>query len=228
MTGRDLYMTALYGPAGRQADALGDLTPTEEAAVRKAADAQFRAEVPGAAAALLAAAKKAADAAAAKKRAAAAALAAKKAAAGNAIAAAATPVGGPSLLSKIADNKLLVAGALGATMLGIALFARGSSEPAPRRRAKNPAGTGAKFYREFHWGRKPTSAKRVNVPAPKTLVELGRVESITYSSLKGTEPITDYVHEFERPRPKLACDPKTKRLHFLGGGYTVEDRGIVG
>ncbi len=85
-------------------------------------------------------------------------------------------------------------------------------------------------YEGFHWGHRPRRRVRVPVsPAPSTLVKLGRLEAITYSAKKGGE-FAHWEHAFGEEggrKPTLAMDPKTKRLHIVGGAYTVEDRGIV-
>jgi hypothetical protein len=89
----------------------------------------------------------------------------------------------------------------------------------------------ADAYTAFHWGRKPDRVRRVNVPpTPRQLVELGELASVTYATRKGSED-ADYMHDFGRSgrgRPRLAYDPRSRRLHIIGGAYTVEDRGIVG
>jgi hypothetical protein len=129
---------------------------------------------------------------------------------------------------------LIMLGAAAAIGAGVFFFGRKRrtvSNPRRRPRHSNPATAASeKFYRDFHWGRDPSSIKRVRVPRrPDQLVKLGTLESVTYSATKGQRgSLTDYVHDFEGSRPTLAADPRTKRLHIVGGGYKIEDRGIVG
>lgn len=63
---------------------------------------------------------------------------------------------------------------------------------------------------------------------PKTLVKLGRLRGVIYSSDKGQKgcPQT-FIHFMETP-PLLACDPKGTQLFILGGRYRVTSRGIEG
>jgi hypothetical protein len=88
----------------------------------------------------------------------------------------------------------------------------------------------AELYKGFHWGRPARRRRRVAVsPRPRTLVELGRLEAITYSTKKG-KTRAHWEHAFGEEggkRPRLAMDARNRRLHVVGGDYTVEDRGIV-
>jgi hypothetical protein len=105
-----------------------------------------------------------------------------------------------------------------------------------RRRSSIPnspeAQKAAREWQAFHWGREPKSARRMRVPdAPETLVKLGDLESVVYKTRKGSEPVTHYHHEFAEGggrKPTLAMDPRTRRLHVVGGTYSVGWRGIVG
>lgn len=119
------------------------------------------------------------------------------------------------------------AGFAGASMFDQARPGRRRRNPRKNLLSRNPF----RAYKEFHWGRDPDGARSVAVPSsPKELVELGTLENVTYSTIKGDED-ADYVHDFGtrgRGKPTLAYDPKTKSLHVVGGTYTVEDRGIVG
>jgi hypothetical protein len=94
----------------------------------------------------------------------------------------------------------------------------------------NPANA-EQAYTGFHWGRQPSRNVRVGVsPLPDKLVQLGRLEAVTYSTKKGGEGLQHYEHAFGetgKRKPNLAMDARTKRLHIVGGGYSVEDRGIV-
>lgn len=133
-----------------------------------------------------------------------------------------TPAPAPAPASGRWGTVALVGAGVGVLALGALLFRR-------RRRESNPS-RAARDYQGFHWGRKPDRIDRVRVaPRPRRLVELGTLEQITYSTVKGRKgKLTDYVHDFGRRKPVLAMDPKNKRLHIVGGAYRVEDRGIVG
>lgn len=86
-------------------------------------------------------------------------------------------------------------------------------------------------YEGFHWGRAPKRELLVKTsPRPRELVQLGRLEAVTYSTTKGDEGLQHYEHAFGEEggkRPHLALDPENDRLHIVGGDYKVEDRGIV-
>lgn len=86
-------------------------------------------------------------------------------------------------------------------------------------------------YEGFHWGRPPKKTVRVRLPkTPRQLVELGKLEAVTYSTKKGKEGLQHYEHAFGEEggaKPVLAMDAETERLHVVGGAYKVEDRGIV-
>lgn len=95
--------------------------------------------------------------------------------------------------------------------------------PSPEQEARD-------FYTGFHWGRPPRRRRRVRVaPRPQALTQLGRLEAVTYSTTKGRQR-AHWEHEFGDEggsKPVLAVDPRSKRLHIVGGGYRVENRGIV-
>lgn len=86
-------------------------------------------------------------------------------------------------------------------------------------------------YEGFHWGRKARRQLKVHLsPRPRQLVELGKLEAVTYSTKKGREGLQHWEHAFGEEggtKPRLAMDPDTDRLHIVGGGYRVEDKGIV-
>jgi hypothetical protein len=85
------------------------------------------------------------------------------------------------------------------------------------------------FRREFHWGIPARRVTRRKVsPAPKVLTELGEVVAVTYRTHKRGESAQLFEHEFEGRRPRLGMDIRNKRLHFLGGDYTVTKEGITG
>lgn len=85
------------------------------------------------------------------------------------------------------------------------------------------------FRREFHWG---IPAKRIRVrkvsPAPKVLTELGELVSVTYRTHKRGERAQFFEHEFEGKKPRLGMDIRNRRLHVVGGSYTVTKDGITG
>ncbi len=86
-------------------------------------------------------------------------------------------------------------------------------------------------YEGFHWGRPARRLVRVRPSAtPSELVQLGRLEAVTYSTKKGAEPAAHYEHAFGEEggrKPVLAMDSRNRRLHIVGGSYRVENRGIV-
>jgi hypothetical protein len=87
-------------------------------------------------------------------------------------------------------------------------------------------------YKEAHWGKKPKGAKTLDAPDPKQgpLAALGELVEVTYGTIKtGDTSTTNYTHTFtlKEGRPTLAYNRKG-RLLILGGGYTMEKRGIVG
>jgi hypothetical protein len=88
----------------------------------------------------------------------------------------------------------------------------------------------AELYTGFHWGDKPRRRVRVRVsPKPRELVQLGRLEAVTYSTRKAGEK-AHWEHAFGEEggrKPALAMDARSKRLHIVGGSYKVQDRGIV-
>jgi len=89
------------------------------------------------------------------------------------------------------------------------------------------------MFRGFHWGRSSRRTLRARPsPRPRSLVKLGQLEAVTYSTRKGhgARAFAHWEHEFGEEggrKPTLAVDPSNKRLHIVGGDYQVEDRGIV-
>ena len=86
-----------------------------------------------------------------------------------------------------------------------------------------------KEYKKTHWGNagtSPTRRLRAADPHDGIFVELGTLESVVYSTAKGTGPIEHWEHEFSNPKPTLAYDPETGLLLIGGGRYTVTTRGI--
>lgn len=155
-------------------------------------------------------------------------------------------------LGKLDPKKtLLILGGLGVVVWGalqLGLFkdgGRGRGRRSGRRRrssryARNPRGLQAEyedpdvrraidFRKAFHWGfpAKAINRRRVS-EQPRVLVELGEIKSITYKTNKQGERAKFFVHDFESTRPTLGMDIRNKRLHFVGGAYTVTDDGITG
>ena len=60
------------------------------------------------------------------------------------------------------------------------------------------------------------------------LTELGELVSVTYRTRKRGESAQFFEHEFEGKRPRLGMDIRNKRLHLVGGDYTVTADGITG
>ena len=86
-------------------------------------------------------------------------------------------------------------------------------------------------YQALHWGLSADAVLRLQYTPPgPILTMLGELDAVAYDTAKGGDGPDGavYWHPFEQPRPILAVDPDSNRLHILGGGYTVEDRGIVG
>lgn len=143
----------------------------------------------------------------------------------------AKPPGEVTVRKAIPWKPILIGGGILAA-LAVALAALGrrtrSNPRRGRRLADNPeVAAAAKFREDFHWGIKSRSISRRRVsPEPRTLVKLGNLESLTYSTAKGGDGFSNYVHRFSKPRPLLAMDFDNRRLHVVGGGYTVTDRGI--
>lgn len=86
-----------------------------------------------------------------------------------------------------------------------------------------------KFRKGFHWGidGNKVSKHRISKP-PKVAVKLGQLHSVVYKTKKRGEPVQFFEHEFENNKPMLAMDIDNRRLHIVGGGYTVTDDGITG
>lgn len=96
------------------------------------------------------------------------------------------------------------------------------------------------IYRELHDGNEPSEVviDDDEVWEGRTLVALGRLEFTGYTTRKGAEPDTMYVHEFgdegediaieDDDKPLLCVDLESGRLAIVGGRYRVNWRGIVG
>lgn len=87
----------------------------------------------------------------------------------------------------------------------------------------------ARFRREFHWGipARKLSRRKISDP-PKVAVELGELSAVTYKTKKRGETANFFQHEFEARKPRLVMDVRNKKLHIVGGGYTVTADGITG
>lgn len=85
-------------------------------------------------------------------------------------------------------------------------------------------------FEGFHWGRRVRRRRNVELsPQPRELAELGTLEAVVYSTTKGGQR-AHWEHELGEEggrKPILAVDPRSDRLHIVGGDYRVEDRGIV-
>jgi hypothetical protein len=62
---------------------------------------------------------------------------------------------------------------------------------------------------------------------PETLVRLGQLKGLIYSSDRGDGRMKTYIHFMEHP-PMLTCDPEGTQLYVLGGNYRVTQNGIEG
>ena len=88
----------------------------------------------------------------------------------------------------------------------------------------------AEFFEEFHWGEPADEILEIDDDqhAGRELVLLGELTELTYRTIKGGED-WDWVHDFDPDNPPLLClDLETGKLAIVGGGYEVNDRGIVG
>ena len=87
-------------------------------------------------------------------------------------------------------------------------------------------------FRDFHWGEEANDLVEVDDPryAGETLVELGTLRAVTYTTRKGGEQLIDYVHDFEEEGddPPRLCVDGNGNLAIIGGGYVVTPRGIEG
>ena len=97
--------------------------------------------------------------------------------------------------------------------------------------ARNPAtvAEASKQYVRDHWGQRGSGRPRKLSAADPRIpsVELGELVAIVYRTKKGEDLVlTDYEHEFEHPRPRLAYNESG--LLIAGGIYRVTTRGIVG
>ncbi len=87
----------------------------------------------------------------------------------------------------------------------------------------------AQFREDFAWGypARRIVERRASKP-PEVAVKLGRLHSVTYETRKRGESARLFEHTFEGRRPDLAMDIDNRRLHLVGGSYTVTADGITG
>lgn len=86
-----------------------------------------------------------------------------------------------------------------------------------------------KFRKDFHWGIPGKKITRRKIAKrPKVLTELGEMTEVTYKTHKRGEKARFFTHDFEGKKPRLAMDIENKRLHVVGGDYTVTADGITG
>lgn len=84
-------------------------------------------------------------------------------------------------------------------------------------------------FEKFHWGKEYNNVYHFEYDSSLDDVYIvGTLALVGYITKKtGDRGETLYVHAFHNPPPLLVKDDKN-RLHILGGGYNVENRGIVG
>lgn len=146
----------------------------------------------------------------------------------------------PSMIFGLPKPTAILVGGLVAAGLLAMLFSHSGWGGGGGRRVRNPKGGGVRsrdpevqraidFRREFHWGYPARRVyRRKLAPTPRVLVELGRVHSVTYRTQKRGESAQLFEHTFEGNHPTLGMDIRNKRLHFVGGSYTVTADGITG
>ena len=110
--------------------------------------------------------------------------------------------------------------------------ARRSNPGAPRHNA-----AAAADFKRMHWGLAgDDDPQTVAVPvleAGEQLVALGQLTAVEYATEKGADGPSTYRHELEDPLPTLAyalhtATGRREGLFIVGGGYLIEERGIVG
>jgi hypothetical protein len=87
-----------------------------------------------------------------------------------------------------------------------------------------------RLYEAMHWGIPPKRTRHVRTRLPRHLAELGRLESVVYSTNKKGDGPSHYEHSFGEEggaKPRLAVDAETRDLVIVGGDYDVQARGIV-
>jgi len=88
-------------------------------------------------------------------------------------------------------------------------------------------------YELFHWGNQPDELLEVDEEhsAGETLVALGELTSVVYTTPKGSQELVEWEHEFNEEgagQAPLLCVDEDNRLRIIGGDYIVTNRGIEG
>jgi hypothetical protein len=73
------------------------------------------------------------------------------------------------------------------------------------------------------------AAKIPDVDTSKDLLDLGPIAFVVYFARKSVDNFqpTEYMHQFDAPRPSLGFDQVKREIFFAGGRYSVEAPGIV-
>lgn len=84
----------------------------------------------------------------------------------------------------------------------------------------------AKLYEKFR-EKKATRARAVSITLPKSVMVMGYLEFVGYSTTHGGQAAM-YKHKFAKgSRPLLCAGPGRNQLILVGGRYHVTERGIV-
>jgi len=119
-----------------------------------------------------------------------------------------------------------------ATKSLIAAAQKGAAVSRGRKSRRNPDPID-RVYEEF-MGHAPTEEFEIDVPeTPRRLAAMGEIESITYAATKphiDGGHVTRYTHDFGEDGgvPPLLAQNEDHDLFFIGGDYTVTERGIEG
>jgi hypothetical protein len=72
------------------------------------------------------------------------------------------------------------------------------------------------------------AAQIPDVDTSKDLLDLGPIAFVVYFARKSADNFqpTEYMHQFDTPRPSLGFDQVKREIFFAGGRYTIEERGI--
>lgn len=83
-------------------------------------------------------------------------------------------------------------------------------------------------FKQFTDGTKKVGVKALQKPNHDVTYELGRLVGVVYEADTADGKATRYQHVFsKKSQPHLAVSFDGKQLYILGGGYIVDDRGIV-